>query len=367
MSLLFVVGTRPEAIKLAPVVLAARARGHRAVLCTTGQHPALVAPALEVFGLRAEVALSLAQPQLASFAGRALEALGGAIAQEQPRAVLVQGDTSSALAGGLAAAYAQVPLVHVEAGLRSYDRAAPFPEETHRVLLSQLAALHCAPTAQAAANLAREGVGGQVVVVGNPVIDALRLSLPLLQAQEAQLAARFPFAAGRLLLATVHRRESFGAPLVGICEALRAVVAQHEGVALALPVHPHPAVQGTVRKVLGGVPRVHLLEPLPYLELQWLLRRAHLVLTDSGGLQEEAPAFGKPVLVLREVTERPEGVAAGSARLVGTGGAAIVEAASALLADSAAYAAMAQVRYPYGEGHAAEAIVEQVEGLLRAR
>ena len=230
-------------------------------------------------------------------------------------------------------------------------------------LLSHLSALHCAPTAQAARALASEG-RSRVVQVGNPVIDAVRLSLPALDHEAAELAARFPFAARRLLLATVHRRESFGAPLERICRALERLVERFDDVELALPVHPHPEVAGTVRRLLGGRPRVHLLEPLSYVELLWLLRAAHLVLTDSGGLQEEAPALGRPLLVLRDVTERPEGVAAGAARLVGTREEPIVEAASALLRDPAAWAAMAEVRSLYGDGYAAEAIVGHVERLL---
>ncbi len=360
---LFVIGTRPEAIKLSPVVLAARAAGHPCRVCTTGQHADLVRPVLEHFGVAVDRELALARPELSAFTGAALEALGALIAELTPAVVVVQGDTSSALAGGLAGHYARVPVVHVEAGLRSGDPSAPFPEETHRVLLSHLSALHCAPTAQAARALASEG-RSRVVQVGNPVIDAVRLSLPALDRKTAELAARFPFAARRLLLATVHRRESFGAPLERICRALARIVERFDDVELALPVHPHPEVAGTVRRLLGGRARAHLLEPLSYLELLWLLRAAHLVLTDSGGLQEEAPALGRPLLVLRDVTERPEGVAAGAARLVGTREEPIVEAASALLSDPAAWAAMAEVRPLYGDGHAAEAIVGHVERLL---
>ncbi|MDP1920026.1 MAG: UDP-N-acetylglucosamine 2-epimerase (non-hydrolyzing) [Myxococcales bacterium] len=359
--LLFVVGTRPEAIKLAPILLEARARDVRTICCTTGQHSELVRPALAFFDLTPDIDLALEKPDLTTFTGRAVGALGELMVQHRPRAVLVQGDTSSALAGGLAGVYARAPVVHVEAGLRSYDRLAPFPEETHRVLLSHLASLHCAPTAGAAANLAREGITQNVLVAGNTVIDALRLCTPALIRMDRVFATRFPFASRRLVLATVHRRESFGPRLEGICRALRTIVERHHDVELALPVHPHPSVQQVVRDLLAKTPRVHLLEPLPYPEMLWLLRASTLVLTDSGGLQEEAPAFGKPVLVLRDVTERPEGIAAGCAQLVGTEEQGIVSAASRLLSDPGAWAEMAHVAHPYGDGHAAEAIVDEIE------
>jgi UDP-N-acetylglucosamine 2-epimerase (non-hydrolysing) len=355
-----VLGTRPEAVKLAPLLHALqREPWCRVTTLATGQHQELLADTLAGFGLAPDIDLSPMQPgqSVAALASRTLAALDERLAAAQgtpawPRLVLAQGDTSSVLAAGLSAFWRQVPFAHIEAGLRTGDLTQPFPEEAHRSLVSRLAALHFAPTAAARANLLREGVDDSTIhVVGNTVIDAL-----LWAAARAPRSAHAPADGRRLLLATVHRRENDGAPLREICRALRQLAARGD-VQVLLPVHPRPEVQATVQAQLAGVPHIALVPPLPYLELVAALRDCALVLTDSGGLQEEAPALGKPVLVLRQQTERPEVVQLGGAQVVGTGTAAIVQAAGRLLDDTAAFDAMAQPRFPYGRGDAAERIV----------
>ena len=352
-GVLFVLGTRPEAIKLAPVVRAVADRGIAVTLCTTGQHRDLAREALAVFGLVADLDLDLMRDAQtpAGVVAAALPLIGGVVARTRPEMVVVQGDTASALAGALAASYARVPLAHVEAGLRSHA-AEPFPEDMHRRVIAQLATLHLAPTATAAAALAREGVAGDAIVVtGNPVIDALH--------DVATRAPAGPVPARPLVVVTAHRRENHGAATARIAEAV-ALLAARGDAEVAVLQHPHPASGAVFAARLGGTTNVRLLPPLAYPEFVALLRRARLVLTDSGGVQEEAPAFGVPVLVLREATERPEGVAAGVARLVGTDVATIVAAARALLDDPAAHAAMATSILPYGDGRAAERIAAAV-------
>jgi UDP-N-acetylglucosamine 2-epimerase (non-hydrolysing) len=344
---LFVGGTRPEAVKLSPVILAMRARGRRAVLVATGQHRLLFHQTLAEFGLAADVDLDVAAGTPGALLARLVPLLGEVMAEAKPVAVVVQGDTTSALAGALAGGYAQVPVVHVEAGLRT-GRTDPFPEEMHRKLIGQVAALHLAPTAAAARALAAEGVAAaDVVMTGNSGIDALLWMASRVQGQAV------PPVLGRVdwrrpvVLATVHRRESHGRPLLEILAALEALAEEAE---ILLPVHPHPAVAGPVRARLAGVGGVHLLPPLDYADFVWLMGRASCAVTDSGGVQEEAPALGLPVLVLRRETERREGLVSGHARLVGTDCGAIVAAVREVLLGRMR---LAEPALPYGQGDAA--------------
>jgi UDP-N-acetylglucosamine 2-epimerase (hydrolysing) len=283
---------------------------------------------------------------------------------ERPAAVLVQGDTTTTMAAALAAFYAGVPVGHVEAGLRTGRLDSPFPEEANRRITTQIARWHFAATVQARDNLLREHVpAAAIVVTGNPVVDALQWAVQRLGDRRA--GAVLPSdPSRRLLLVTAHRRESFGAPFVELCAALRAIVERNPDVELAYPVHLNPHVQAPVRRALSGHPRIHLLAPVTYAELVDLLRHCHLVLTDSGGIQEEAPALGKPVLVLRDTTERPEGIAAGTALLVGTSRRRIVEETERLLHDAAAYESMARAHNPYGDGRASERIVRVLQGAV---
>ena len=359
---LFVAGTRPEAVKLAPVLLALRARGLATMLVATGQHRELFHETLAGFGLAADHDLAIMQrvQSPADVIGLLVPALTSFFREWRPAVVIVQGDTASAFAGAQAAAYARCPLVHVEAGLRT-GHNDPFPEEMHRRVIAQIADLHFAPTAAAAAALRREGIAPHAIhVTGNTGIDALYLAAARLAndtALQAQMAARFAGISAQRprLLVTIHRRENHGSRLDSVLLAL-AVLAREADI--ILPVHPHPAIAGPVHAMLGGMPGVHLLPPLEYPAFLWLMQRATLVLTDSGGVQEEAPALGIPALVLRDVTERCEGIASGNARLVGTDTATILAAVGELLGDAGARARMSEAALPYGAGDASRQIVE---------
>ncbi|MGC3999865.1 MAG: UDP-N-acetylglucosamine 2-epimerase (non-hydrolyzing) [Anaeromyxobacter sp.] len=355
-----IIGTRPEAIKMAPVVLALRRAGFDAPILATAQHRDLLDQMLAVFRLKPEWDLDAMTPRqgLSELLARILPRLDQLIRSSGAAAVLGQGDTTTVLGAAIAAFHAGVPFGHVEAGLRSGSLAAPFPEEGNRRLASVLTEWHFAPTETAGAALRAEGVAhDKVHVVGNSVIDALlgmadRPDLPW----PASVPALSP--TQRLVLVTLHRRENFGAPIQAILGALREFASRHEDAVFVYPVHPNPNVFGPARDALGGLPNVHLIEPVEYPTMVNLLRRSYLVLTDSGGLQEEGPALGKPVLVFREVTERPEAVAAGGVRLVGADPAKFLAEAEALWTSSAAYGVMAKPRFPYGEGRTAERIVD---------
>lgn len=361
---LVVCGTRPEGIKLAPVVKALKAHGaFDAQLCVTGQHKEMLAQVLAFFGLEPDFDLALMKPgqTLSDVTAGALLKLKPVLDQAKPDVVLVQGDTTTAFAGALAAYYEKVKVGHVEAGLRTGDRYSPFPEEMNRVLVSRLADFHFAPTELARRNLEAEGVRHGVYVTGNTVIDALLEANAMVQhGHAAGFAREFSMLepGKRLVLVTGHRRESFGEPFEHMCRALKGLAEKYPDVQLLYPVHLNPNVRAPVERILTGVPRVHLIDPVDYPRLVYLLSRCTLVLTDSGGIQEEAPSLGKPVLVMREVTERPEGIDAGCAKLVGTDERRIIDAASSLLDDPAAYARMAQARNPYGDGTAARQIAE---------
>ncbi|HEY0515469.1 MAG TPA: UDP-N-acetylglucosamine 2-epimerase (non-hydrolyzing) [Thermoanaerobaculia bacterium] len=358
MNVLVVYGTRPEAIKMAPVIGALRRSGALAVtVCATGQHREMLDQAQELLGLRPDLDLGLMRRDqtLNGLCAAALAALDEVLAARPFDWLLVQGDTTTAMAAALAAFHRGVRVGHVEAGLRTGDLARPFPEEANRRIIDALAAALFAPTARAGRALLAEGcAAARVHVVGNTVIDALRL-LP--RDPRADAPPERPE-----VLITVHRRESFGAPLREIFAALRRLAESFPGVGWIYPVHPNPNVLGPARELLGGLPNLELHEPFDYGELVRRLARCRFVLTDSGGIQEEAPTFGKPVLVLRDATERPEGVEAGVARLVGTDRERIFAAAAELLTCPAAYEGMARAVNPYGDGHAAERIAAILAG-----
>ena len=358
--LLFVFGTRPEAIKLCPLIRELCSHPHFAVRnCVTAQHRGMLDQVLDAFQVAPDHDLDLMRPQqsLCSLTARILEGLEPVLAAESPDMILVQGDTTTTMAAALAAFYHRIPVAHVEAGLRTGDPAHPFPEEMNRVLTGRLASLHFAPTARAAANLAVEGVAGdRIHVTGNTGIDALlyvrdALAAGTLQAPEWQCLD----AGRRLIVVTGHRRENFGAAFEREMRAL-ARLAERPDVQIVYPVHRNPNVMGPAHQLLDGRPNVHLLEPLPYVPFVDLLRRAWLIITDSGGIQEEAPSLGKPVLVMREKTERPEAVEAGTVKLVGTYEERIVSEAARLLDDSEEYRKMTRVHNPYGDGQASRRI-----------
>jgi UDP-N-acetylglucosamine 2-epimerase (non-hydrolysing) len=365
-----VAGTRPEAIKLAPLVPSLKEIGFEPVLVASGQHPTMVHQALASFGLQPDVVLSIdrkggGQAELVAALTVALERQWAA----PPDAVVVQGDTTTALAAAMVAFWAKAPIVHLEAGLRSHDLSAPFPEEGNRRLLSQIAALHLAPTADARANLEREGIAEQdIVVTGNTVVDAvLEIAAqrrPIEDPAIARSVARARAGQSRLLLVTAHRRESWGAPLNMVLDAVNHLLDTYPDVEVVLPAHPNPAVKQQVRSALGQHPRVAVTEPLSYPVLVGVLEACTLVLSDSGGIQEEAPSFGVPVIVLRDVTERMEAVNTGCAILVGTEYAAICGVASRLLDNPSQRAAMVAAGNPFGDGKAAQRAAESIAWLL---
>lgn len=364
-NVLTVFGTRPEAIKMAPVVqeLARHPGVFRSAVCVTGQHREMLDQVLELFGIVPDYDLGIMRPgqTLSGIAGLVLAKLDPILLVERPDWVLVQGDTTSAMAASVAAMHRGIRVGHVEAGLRTDDKYQPFPEEMNRRLVSVAADLHFAPTAWAANNLRREGVpDASIHVTGNTVIDALKQVAGLPYDPRGTVLDGLPFATKRLILATAHRRENHGAGMEEICEGLREVAERHDDVHIVYPVHMNPRVQEPVQHILGSVPNVSLLPPLEYQPLVWLLSRCHFVITDSGGIQEEAPGLGKPVLLLRETTERPEGVEAGTVRMIGPRRDLIVSWAAHLLNDAVAYETMSQAINPYGTGHAAELIVEEL-------
>ncbi len=362
-NLMVVIGTRPEAIKLAPVVQAIeRSDWARCTLVLTGQHRDLVQPIVDHFGLTVAHDLRAMQPNqsLARVTSRILQGLDELLEREQPHAVFGQGDTVSVLAASMACFFRHIPFAHVEAGLRTGNPRLPFPEEMNRVLTARMSTWHFAPTDVARANLLAEDYDPATIwVTGNTVIDALHCVVH--QAPPAEL----PLRDGReFVLVTAHRRENHGEAMGRICAAIRELAARHPELDFVFPVHPNPAVRATTDRMLSGLDNVRLIEPADYPVFCWLMKRARLILCDSGGVQEEAPALGKPVLVLREETERPEAVTLGANQLVGTRTEQIIDAVESLLGDAALYQRMASAGSPYGDGQASQRILDVVRNTL---
>jgi len=374
---MMIFGTRPEAIKLAPLVRELKKRTPSGVsVCVTGQHRQMLDQVLNVFDIKPDYDLDLMREDqsLTDVTTGVLAGVEDVIRKEHPRMVVVQGDTTTAMAGALAAYYAQVPIAHVEAGLRTGQKYSPFPEEVNRAVIDVMADLQFAPTDQAKQNLLRAGVPeSTITVTGNTAIDAvlmmerdtsaLRPGSKILEDIPEKLAAKVsdPDSKSRLVLVTGHRRESFGDDLESICRALSKITAEHEDVELAYPVHLNPRVRESVFRLLEGQERIWLFEPPAYSSFVWLLSRAYMVITDSGGIQEEAPALNKPVLVTREVTERPEAIDAGCAILVGVDTDQIVDTAGKLLRNKVLHHSMAVAPNPFGDGHASERIANAIE------
>ncbi|MBD2772770.1 non-hydrolyzing UDP-N-acetylglucosamine 2-epimerase [Iningainema tapete] len=358
-----ILGTRPEAIKLAPVIQVFQRSSLITQVVLTGQHREMVEQVMQLFKLKADDNLEIMQVKqsLSDITCRSLRGLEELFSENKPDLVLVQGDTTTAFAATIAAFYQQIPVGHVEAGLRTDDLFNPYPEEANRRLISQLSQLNFAPTPLAVENLQKSGVLGEIHLTGNTVIDALlsvAASVPTCDVPGLEWENY------RVLLATVHRRENWGTPLQNIAEGFLQILNKFPDTALLLPLHRNPTVREPLQAMLGNHPRIFLTEPLDYGQLVGAIMRSHLVLTDSGGLQEEAPSLGKPVLVLRETTERPEAVTAGTAKLIGTNPETIVATTGELLSNPTAYQAMANAINPFGDGHAAERILQIVQSYL---
>lgn len=357
-------GTRPEAIKMAPLALElARRPGLEAVCCVTAQHREMLDSVLNIFQLKPDYDLNIMEPRqtLSTITSKCLLGMDKVLEEAKPDLVLVHGDTSTTFAGALAAFYHQTPVGHVEAGLRTYDKWSPFPEEMNRKMVGSLADLHFCPTVANRDNLARENIKANVFLTGNTVIDALQTTVVPDFTFAEDVLNTLDYAHRKVILVTCHRRENYGQPMTNIMTALRDVADRHPDVELVYPVHLSPVVQEAAHKYLDGHPRIHLIAPLAVDEMHNLMARCYLVMTDSGGLQEEAPALGKPVLVLRRETERPEAVQAGTVKLAGVEHDDIVSLADALITDPAAYAAMAHAVNPYGDGQACRRIADAIE------
>lgn len=372
MKVLTIFGTRPEAIKMAPLVTAlAKAEGFDSRLCVTGQHREMLDQVLQLFDLAPDYDLSIMKPgqTLGSITGAVLKKLDPVLEDFKPDIVLVHGDTTTTFSASLAAFYRQIRVGHVEAGLRTGDLYSPWPEEGNRKLTAALTQVHFAPTERAAQNLRAEGIDPiHIVQTGNTVIDALFLTTAKLE-KDAELAARiderFDYLRtdAPMLLVTGHRRENFGRRFETICEAIRDLASEFPQADIVYPVHLNPNVRKPVKRILSDLDNVHLVEPMEYLPFVALMRRAHIILTDSGGIQEEAPSLGKPVLVMRETTERPEAIEAGTARLVGASRERIVAGVRELMNDDDRYRAMAEASNPYGDGQASARIIEALREL----
>ncbi|WP_295579065.1 non-hydrolyzing UDP-N-acetylglucosamine 2-epimerase [uncultured Oscillibacter sp.] len=363
LRIMSVFGTRPEAIKMCPLVRELAARPEvESLCCVTAQHRQMLDSVLEVFGVRPDYDLDIMTPRqtLSTITSKCLTGMDGAIDALKPDMILVHGDTSTTFAGALSAFYHQVPVGHVEAGLRTYDKYSPFPEEMNRKLVSAIADLYFCPTENNRSNLQREGITEGLFVTGNTVIDALQTTVrPDYRFADGELN-RLPYGEKKIILVTCHRRENYGEPMRHILLALRQIAETYPQVELVYPVHLSPVVREAVDTYLRGAPRVHLIDPLPADEMHNLMARCYMVMTDSGGLQEEAPALGKPVLVLRRETERPEAVEAGTVRLAGVVQDDIFTMASRLICDAGAYQSMAHAVNPYGDGRACRRIADAI-------
>ncbi len=357
-----IVGTRPEAIKMAPIMITLKGRrGVRPILILTAQHRKMCDDVLDVFSIKPDYDLDIMKPNQSLFevTARLVRRLEGVLREERPDIVLVQGDTTSTFVGSLCAYYLKIPVGHVEAGLRTHNKYSPFPEEINRKLTTAVADLHFAPTGVARRALLDEGIpADNVYVVGNPVIDALLHVAGMEYEFTTAELRKIDFEKYRVIAVTAHRRESWGKPLRRMMKALRAIASKYKDVLVVLPVHPNPNVRDTVREVLSGAERVVLVDPLDYKEFVKLLKLCHFIITDSGGIQEEAPSLRKPVLLMREVTERPEAVEAGAVRVVGTDFERIVSSASVLLESPREYRKMIVRRNPYGDGRTSQRIAD---------
>lgn len=361
--ILVCIGTRPEAIKMAPVIheLLRRPSDFETVVCATAQHRDMLDQVLDFFNLPIDYDLDLMQPgqDLVQLSSRILVAVHRVILEVKPDLVLVHGDTSTAFMSAMAAFYAHAPVAHVEAGLRTFNLASPFPEESNRQLIGKIASLHFAPTQKAYDHLIQEGVSKEVVhITGNTVIDALHLGLQKIKNQPSNALAQFKeqIPEGKLVLITSHRRENFGEGIRQICTAIKEIAQHHKDIHVIFPVHLNPNILKPVNDALGDINNVILLEPLDYEKFIWLMKKSYIIITDSGGIQEEAPSIDKPVLVMREVTERQEAVASGVVQLVGNDAKTIASAASELLSNETLYKKMTGTKNPYGDGTAAAQI-----------
>ena len=357
-------GTRPEAIKMAPLILELQKRpGIEALCCVTAQHRQMLDSVLEIFRLKPDYDLDIMEPRqtLSTITTKCLLGMEGVLTEAKPDLVLVHGDTSTTFAGALAAFYHQVKVGHVEAGLRTWDKYSPYPEEMNRTLVGDIADLHFCPTEANRKNLAGEGITDGVFITGNTVIDALKTTVRPDFHFSTPLLNELDYTGKKIILVTCHRRENYGQPMTNIMTALRRVAEDHPDVELVYPVHLSPVVREAAGKYLSGHDRIHLIDPLDVEEMHNLMDRCYMVMTDSGGLQEEAPALGKPVLVLRRETERPEAVTAGTVALAGTEEDTIYEMAHRLLTQTEAYAQMAHAVNPYGDGQACRRIVDAIE------
>ena len=358
MRVLSIFGTRPEAIKMAPVVKELEKHSDKieSIVCVTGQHREMLDQVLSLFEIKPQIDLNLMEPNqtLASLTAKAITSLTDVIVSVEPNVVLVQGDTTTAMVASLASFYQKVPVGHIEAGLRTYDRYSPFPEEINRRLISVLATYNFAPTQIAVDALLAEGFPEEsIFLTGNTVIDALLMTIK----KNYEFDIGFPLLSNKLILVTAHRRENFGKPFENICVALREIARRNPEVEIVYSVHLNPNVRNTVYSLLSNQERIYLLEPVEYGKFVHLMNRSYIILTDSGGIQEEAPALGKPVLVLRCETERPEAVEAGAVKIVGTDTQTIISETERLLYDKEEYSRMSKAISPYGDGHAAERIV----------
>lgn len=361
---LTIFGTRPEAIKMAPLVRAIDSSGDFvSKVCVTAQHRQMLDQVLDIFGITPDYDLNIMKEgqTLSGITNLVLDGVEKVLNRLKPDMVLVHGDTTTTFVAALAAFYCKIPVGHVEAGLRTYDKYFPFPEEMNRKLTGCIADIHFSPTESNFNNLVREGVNPDIIyITGNTAIDALRSTVSEDYEFEDKSLRKIDFSRKRIITVTAHRRENLGQPLRNICFALKDIVLKYDDIELVYPVHLNPQVQEPVREILGEVPGVHLIDPLQVLDMHNLLSRSYLVLTDSGGLQEEAPSLGKPVLVLRNETERPEAVEAGTVKVIGTDRKTIVDETIKLLDDDSEYARMAHSVNPYGDGHASERIVDAI-------